>query len=225
MRIPELLAPVGSMEHLKVAINAGASSVYLSGKDYGARKFAQNFTLDEINDAVNIAHMHNVKVYVTVNTLIKEDELEDVINYLSKLYAIGVDAVLVQDLGLVELINEHLPNLKIHASTQMTIENQLKLDYIESKGIKRVVLPREMKKEEIQSLKTNMELEIFAYFHYFLHFHLVKLLLDENFLIFENLFLIFENLFLIDENLFLSSEYFFEKKYFHDLLNFEELYL
>lgn len=163
MRIPELLAPVGSMEHLKVAINAGASSVYLSGKDYGARKFAQNFTLDEINDAVNIAHMHNVKVYVTVNTLIKEDELEDVINYLSKLYAIGVDAVLVQDLGLVELINEHLPNLKIHASTQMTIENQLKLDYIESKGIKRVVLPREMKKEEIQSLKTNMELEIFAH--------------------------------------------------------------
>ena len=163
MRIPELLAPVGSMDHLKVAINAGASSVYLSGKDYGARKFAENFTLDEIDEAVNIAHMHNVKVYVTVNTLIKEDELEDVINYLSNLYAIGVDAVLVQDLGLVELINEHLPNLKIHASTQMTIENQQKLDYIESKGIRRIVLPREMRKEEIKSLNTNMELEIFAH--------------------------------------------------------------
>ena len=163
MRIPELLAPVGSMEHLKVAINAGASSVYLSGKDYGARKYATNFTLDEINDAVNIAHMHNVKVYVTVNTLIKQDELEDVINYLSKLYAMGVDAVLIQDLGLVELINRYLPNLKIHASTQMTCENQLKLDYIESKGIRRIVLPREMRKEEIQNLKTNMELEIFAH--------------------------------------------------------------
>ena len=163
MRIPELLAPVGSMDHLKVAINAGASSVYLSGKDYGARKYATNFTLDEINDAVDIAHMHNVKVYVTVNTLIKEDELEDVINYLSKLYSIGVDAVLVQDLGLVELINRYLPDLKIHASTQMTCENQLKLDYLESKGIKRVVLPREMKKEEIKSLKTNMDLEIFAH--------------------------------------------------------------
>lgn len=163
MRIPELLAPVGSMEHLKVAINTGASSVYLSGKDYGARKYAANFTLDEINDAVNIAHLHNVKVYVTVNTLIKQDELEDVINYLSKLYAMGVDAVLVQDLGLVELIREHLPELKIHASTQMTCENQLKLDYLESKGIKRVVLPREMRREEIQSLKTNMELEIFAH--------------------------------------------------------------
>ena len=163
MRIPELLAPVGSMDHLKVAINAGAGAVYLSGKDYGARKYAQNFTLDEINEAVNTAHLHNVKVYVTVNTLIKQDELEDVMNYLSNLYAIGVDAVLVQDLGLVELINRHLPKLKIHASTQMTCENQLKLDYIESKGIKRIVLPREMRKEEIQDLKTNMELEIFVH--------------------------------------------------------------
>ena len=163
MRIPELLAPVGSMEHLKVAINAGASSVYLSGKNYGARKYAKNFTLDEIHEAVKVSHLHNVKVYVTVNTLIKEDELEDVINYLSRLYAIGVDAVLVQDLGLVELINKHLPNLKIHASTQMTCENQLKLDYLESKGIKRIVLPREMRKEEIESLKTSMELEIFAH--------------------------------------------------------------
>lgn len=163
MRIPELLAPVGSMDHLKVAINAGASSVYLSGKKYGARKFADNFTLDEIGEAVNIAHMHNVKVYVTVNTLIKQDELEDVINYLADLYAIGADAVLVQDLGLVELINRHLPDLKIHASTQMTIENQQKLDYLEEKGIRRVVLPREMRKEEISALKTNMELEIFAH--------------------------------------------------------------
>ncbi|MGN0177355.1 MAG: DUF3656 domain-containing protein [Methanobrevibacter sp.] len=163
MRIPELLAPVGSMNHLKVAINAGASSIYLSGKNYGARKFATNFTLDEINDAVNTAHMHNVKVYVTVNTLIKEDELEDVINYVSKLYSIGVDAVLVQDLGLVELINKYVPELKIHASTQMTCENQLKLDYLKSKGIKRVVLPREMKKEEIKALNTDMEFEIFAH--------------------------------------------------------------
>ena len=163
MRIPELLAPVGSMDHLKVAINAGASSVYLSGKDYGARKYAANFTLDEIGEAVNMAHLHNVKVYVTVNTLIKQDELEDVMNYLSKLYAMGVDAVLVQDLGLVDLIGKHLPNLNIHASTQMTAENQLKLDYIEEKGIKRIVLPREMRKEEIMQLKTNMELEIFAH--------------------------------------------------------------
>jgi len=163
MRIPELLAPVGSMEHLKVAINAGASSVYLSGKNYGARKFAENFTFDEIDEAIKFAHMHNVKVYVTVNTLIRQNELENVINYLSKLYSMGVDAVLIQDLGLVELIGRHLPDLKIHASTQMTCENQLKIDYLESKNVKRVVLPREMRKEEIRNLKTNMELEIFAH--------------------------------------------------------------
>ena len=163
MRIPELLAPVGSMDHLKVAINAGASAVYLSGKNYGARKFAENFTFDEMEDAINTAHMHNVKVYVTVNTLIKEQELENAINYLSKLYAIGADAVIVQDLGLIELINEYLPDLKIHASTQMTCENQLKLNYLESKGVKRVILPREMRKEEIENLKTDMELEIFVH--------------------------------------------------------------
>ena len=163
MKIPELLAPAGSMEHLKIAINAGASSVYLSGKNYGARKFAQNFTLDEIHEAVKLAHLHNVRVYVTVNTLIKESELESVLNYLNELYAVGVDAVLVQDLGLIELINRHLPKLKIHASTQLTCENQRKLDYLESKNVKRVVLPREMRKEEIENLKTNMELEIFAH--------------------------------------------------------------
>jgi putative protease len=163
MRIPELLAPVGSMDHLKVAINAGASAVYLSGKNYGARKYAGNFTLDEIEEAINIAHLHNVRVYVTVNTLIRENELESVINYVSKLHSMGADAVLVQDLGLVELIREHVPDLKIHASTQMTCENQLKLDYLESKGIRRVVLPREMRKEEIENLKTDMELEIFVH--------------------------------------------------------------
>ena len=163
MRIPELLAPVGSPEHLKVAINAGASSVYLSGKKYGARKYAENFTLEEIEKAVDTAHLYNVQVYVTVNTLIKENEIEDAVDYLSKLYKIGVDAVLVQDLALVDIINKHLPNLKIHSSTQFTCENQNKLDFLEKKGVKRVVLPREMRKEEIANLKTNMELEIFVH--------------------------------------------------------------
>ncbi len=163
MKLPELLAPVGSMDHLKVAVNAGASSIYLSGKDYGARKYADNFSLDEIHAAVKYAHLHNVKVYITVNTLIKEDEIENVLTYLNHLYEIGVDAVLVQDLGLVDLIKKHIPKLEIHGSTQMNLENQQKIDYIEKKGIKRIVLPREMNLEEIKNLKTNMELEIFAH--------------------------------------------------------------
>ena len=163
MRIPELLAPVGSMKHLKVAINAGASSIYLSAKNYGARKFPENFNIDEIEKAIDFAHLHNVKVYVTVNTLIKEREIKDVLNYLSKLYSLGVDAVIIQDLGLIELINKYLPDLKIHASTQMNIENQSKIDFLESKNVKRVILPREMTKNEIESINTNIEVEIFAH--------------------------------------------------------------
>ena len=163
MKIPELLAPVGSMDHLKVAINGGASSIYLSGKDYGARRYAENFTLEEIEQAVNMAHLYNVKVYVTVNTLIKESELEDVINYLACLYEIGVDAVLVQDLGLIELINRYVPNLTVHGSTQMNLENQMKINYIAEKGVKRIVLPREMRADEIKEIKTPMELEIFVH--------------------------------------------------------------
>lgn len=163
MKIPELLAPVGSLNHLKVAINAGASSVYLSGKDYGARKFATNLTLEEIKKGVNIAHLHNVKVYVTVNTLIKEDELKDVLDYLTTLYEIGVDGVIIQDLGLIYLTRKYLPKLKIHASTQMNIENQLKLNYLEKLGVKRVILPRELSKKEIANLDTFLEVEIFVH--------------------------------------------------------------
>lgn len=163
MKIPELLAPVGSLEHLKIAINAGASAVYLSGKDYGARKFAENFTLEEIKEATRISHLYNVKIYITVNTLIKESELEEVLSYLGKLYQFGVDAVIIQDIGLIKLIREYIPDLTIFASTQTNAENQLKIDYLESLGVKRVILPRELRKEEIAKIKTNMDLEIFAH--------------------------------------------------------------
>ena len=127
MKIPELLAPVGNMNHLKLAVYNGASSIYLSGKEFGARKFAQNFTLEEIREAVNFAHLYNVKVYVTVNILIKESELETVIDYIIELYKIGVDAILVQDIGLIKIIREILPNFKIHASTQMNIHMLIKI--------------------------------------------------------------------------------------------------
>jgi U32 family peptidase len=163
MKIPELLGPVGSMDNLKIAINSGASSVYLAGEKYGARSYIANFTLEEIEKAIEISHMHNVKVYIAVNTLIKESELKDVLNYLNKLYNMGVDAVIIQDLGLINLIKKYIPKLKIHASTQMTIENQLKIDFLENLKIKRIVLPRETTKNEIRNIKTNLELEIFAH--------------------------------------------------------------
>lgn len=168
MKIPELLAPVGSKEHLKIAILSGASSIYLSGEKYGARKYAENFSIEEIKEAVDYAHIYNVKVYVTVNILIKERELVKVIDYLLELYKIGVDAVLIQDIGLVKLINENIPNLTIHASTQMNIQNIEGIKWAQKHNIKRIVLPREIKFEELKEIteyahSVGIEIEIFAH--------------------------------------------------------------
>ena len=152
MKLPELLAPVGSAEHLKLAILSGANSIYLSGENFGARKFAENFTVPEIREAVKYAHLHNVKVYVTVNILIKEGELEKVANYLLELYKIGVDAVLIQDVGLVKIINENIPKLTIHASTQMNLHNIEGIKWASEHNIKRVVLPRETEMNELKEI-------------------------------------------------------------------------
>lgn len=168
MKIPELLSPVGSMEHLKIAVLSGASSVYLSGKEYGARKYADNFTLEDINEAVEYAHLHNVNVYITVNTLIKENELFDCLEYVFKLYQLGVDGVLIQDIGLLKLINEYIPKFSIHASTQMNIENTDDLKWAKNNGINRVVLPRELTLDELKEItkeahKLGIEVEIFVH--------------------------------------------------------------
>ena len=168
MNIPELLAPVGSSEHLKTAILSGASSIYLSGEEFGARKYAENFNLAEIREAVKYAHFYNVKVYVTVNTLIKEHELKKVSEYVLELYKMGVDAILVQDIGLVKIIHENIPDLAIHASTQMNIHNIEGIDWAYRHGIKRIVLPRETRLNELKELvnhahSLNMEVEIFTH--------------------------------------------------------------
>lgn len=168
MNIPELLAPVGSSEHLKTAILSGASSIYLSGEEFGARKYAENFNLAEIREAVKYAHFYNVKVYVTVNILIKEHEMKKVSEYVLELYKMGVDAVLVQDIGLVKTIHENIPDLPVHASTQMNIHNIEGIDWAYRHGIKRIVLPRETKLNELKELvnhahSLNMEVEIFTH--------------------------------------------------------------
>ncbi len=168
MKIPELLAPVGSSEHLKTAILSGASSIYLSGEEFGARKYAENFNLAEIREAVKYAHFYNVKVYVTVNILIKERELKRVSEYLLELYKIGVDAVLVQDIGLVKFINENIPKLAVHASTQMNIHNIEGVNWAYKHNIKRIVLPRECRLDEVRELinhahSMGIEVEIFAH--------------------------------------------------------------
>ena len=123
-RLPELLAPAGSPMALQAAIAAGADAVYLSGKRFGARKFATNFDEPALAQAIDYAHLRGVKVYVTVNTLIRENELYDVAEYLLRLYEMGTDAVLLQDLGAALLARQIVPELEKHASTQMTIHNQ-----------------------------------------------------------------------------------------------------
>ena len=168
MKIPELLAPVGSIEHVKIAIFSGASSIYLSGKKFGARQYAENLSFKEIKEAVKFAHLYNVKVYVTVNTLIKEKELLDVLEYVLNLYKIGVDAVLVQDIGIIKLIRQIIPNLAIHSSTQMNIQNKEGIKWAVANGIKRLVLPRELNLNEVKEItnfayENKVEVEMFIH--------------------------------------------------------------
>ena len=143
-KLPELLAPAGSPMALQAAIAAGADAVYLSGKRFGARKFATNFDEPALAQAIDYAHLRGVKVYVTVNTLIRENELIDVAGHLLRLYEMGTDAVLLQDLGAALLARQIVPELEKHASTQMTIHNQQGALWANRAGFKRVVLAREV---------------------------------------------------------------------------------
>ena len=159
----ELLAPAGNMESLYAAVSAGADAVYLSGKKYGARAFAANFSDDELVDAINYCHLYDVRVYVTVNTLIYEREMDDFIKYVEFLYRNGVDAVIMQDLGAMDLVRQKFPTLEIHASTQMNIHSLESVKLLESLGIKRAVLSHELSITDISHIKknSNIELEIF----------------------------------------------------------------
>jgi U32 family peptidase len=164
-RLPELLAPAGSPEALKAAIAAGADAVYLSGKRFGARKFAANFDESQLKDAIDYAHLRGIKVYITVNTLIRDDELRDAAAYLLRLYEMGADAVLVQDLGAVALARQIVPDLDLHASTQMTIHNREGALWAARQGLKRLVLAREVSIEEIGGMAggLNAGLEVFIH--------------------------------------------------------------
>ena len=170
MHLKELLAPAGSYDVLVIAVNAGADAVYLAGQNYGARAFAKNFTMEEIEKAVNYAHLNNVKIHVTVNTLINNFEIIDVIDYLFRLYQIGVDAVIVQDFGIIQLLKKLIPDLEVHASTQMALSNYSAMKWAYENNIKRIVLPREKSVEDIKKIhsqlkKDNLNLELEAFGH------------------------------------------------------------
>ena len=161
----ELLSPAGSMESLKAAIEAGADAVYLGGTLFGARAFANNFNDEEIIEAIKYAHLYGVKVYVTTNILIYEHEVEHFLEYVEFLHKNNVDAIIIQDLGMLDLVHKTFPNLEIHASTQMHIHNLDGTIMAKKLGVKRVVLARETPIEVIEEIKKNVDvdLEIFAH--------------------------------------------------------------
>lgn len=164
--VPELLAPAGSLDALKAAVNAGADAVYISGKKFGARKYAANFNESEIEEGLEYAKIRGVKVYVTVNTLINDTQILSVAEYLIWLYKSGVDAVIIQDLGIACLSKAIVPDLDMHASTQMTIHNIAGVKWAAKFGFKRVILARELgifEVEEILKETENIEIEIFAH--------------------------------------------------------------
>ena len=163
--MPELLSPVGNMDCLMAAINGGCDAVYLAGKAFGARGFAGNFNKEELEEALRICHLYDVKVYVTVNTLVFDNEVESFLKYIDYLHTIGVDAVIMQDIGMIDLVRKTYPNLEIHASTQANIHNLEGVKFCEELGIRRVVLARETPFELIDEIKKNTtcELEIFVH--------------------------------------------------------------
>ena len=161
----ELLAPAGSFEAFKAAVENGADAVYLAGKFFGARASAANFDSEELKKAVTYAHERRVKVYVTVNILVADKEFPKLLDYLYELYSLGVDALIVQDIGVAYLLREVLPEMEIHASTQMTQNNSFGLKQLEKLGFSRVVLARETTAEEMAKIISNTKLDVEVFIH------------------------------------------------------------
>ena len=161
----ELLAPAGSVEALKAAVESGANAVYLSGKMFGARAYANNFDEQGLREAIEFAHLRDVKIHVTVNTLVANEEIAELADYLRFLYEVGADAILVQDLGVARLAHKIVPNLPLHASTQMSVNNLAGVLALQELGFSRVVLAREVSLKDIRHICRNCDIEIEVFAH------------------------------------------------------------
>lgn len=161
----EILSPAGNFEAFLAAVNNGADAVYIGGKSFGARAFAGNFDMEEIAEAVKYAHLRNVKVYVTVNTLINDDEMDSAVKFVVELYNLGVDAVIIQDWGLINILRRDYPEIALNASTQMTIHNSEGCEFAEKAGFKRAILAREVSIAEMAQIngKVDIETEVFVH--------------------------------------------------------------
>ena len=166
MRRHELLSPAGSLEICKAVLNAGADAVYLGGDKFGARAFAKNFTQNDIQEALDFAHMRGKKIFLTVNTLLKNKEIEtELFSYLKPLYAHGLDAVIVQDYGVFQFIHRNFPELALHASTQMSVSNVSGAKFLMEHGAERIVTARELSRLEIRRIYDETGVEIESFIH------------------------------------------------------------
>ena len=161
----ELLAPAGSLDHVLSAIDAGADAVYLGGKSFNARKFAHNLSDEELAEAVRIAHVFGVRIYVTVNIVMADKELKALTGYLKYLDSIGVDGIIVQDLAVAAIARKVVPNLPLHGSTQMTVADLDGVRFLERLGFTQAVLAREVSLDEIREIcrHTTMAIEVFIH--------------------------------------------------------------
>ena len=162
---PEILAPAGSPQALIAAVRSGADAVYLGIKGLNARRSAENFDDDQLKEAVAYCHKHNVKVHLTLNTLVSDGELEKAQEAVRLACESGVDAIIVQDIGLAELIHRNAPEMPLHASTQMSVQTAAGLKRLKKLGFTRAVLPRELSKEEIKKLCENSPIELECFVH------------------------------------------------------------
>ncbi|WP_346870017.1 U32 family peptidase [Clostridium sp. UBA5119] len=161
----ELLAPGGSKESIYAAVQGGADAIYMGGSKFSARAYANNFNEEELIEVVNYCHLYNVKVYIAFNTVIKEDELDEALEYGKFLYEIGVDAIITQDMGLFKIIKEAIPDFEIHASTQMTIHNGEGAIFLKNEGFQRIVLSRELSLDEIRYISKDLDIETEIFVH------------------------------------------------------------
>lgn len=163
--LPELLCPAGSAESFRAAIEGGADAIYLGGASFNARMNAKNLTRDELSECVRLAHIYGVKVYLTLNTLLFDKEREGFLRFASDAADCGVDAFIVADIGAAALIHEHLPDMELHASTQMSLHNSLSADTLKALGFTRIVPARELSLDNIRSLVSNSPLEVEIFVH------------------------------------------------------------
>ncbi len=165
MRSIELLAPAGSIESFKGAVNAGADAVYLAGKKFGARAFANNFEEEELVTAIEFAHLRGSKVYVTINTLVFDDEVQELIEYTDFLVQHHVDALIIQDLGMMSLLAHRYPNMDLHASTQVNAMNVDQAKFLKELGVKRIILARETSIDTIRLIRKEVDIELEVFVH------------------------------------------------------------